>query len=236
VSAAVLDDGTRVDADLYVAADGIGSVARGTLFPEARIRPGQVHELVSIVEAPAVAASLGRAFVKFEDPSAGVSFGLVPCTAGRVVWFLQVDAARHPTEGADPGPFARDLVGGWAAPVDEVLDRTDVSRAYWWRTGDMDPLPALAAQNLALLGDAAHPFLPFTSQGVAHALGDAVTLGDCLAATPDDIRGALARYSALRLPEVTATLHQGRRIRDHFLDPTRVDAGATLPLALVPHP
>ena len=72
VVAARLDDGDRIEADLFVASDGVRSIARAALFPEARLRPCQVHELVNIVDAPGVAERLGRAFVKYEDPKAEI--------------------------------------------------------------------------------------------------------------------------------------------------------------------
>lgn len=49
----------------------------------------------------------------------------------------------------------------------------------------------------AILGDAAHPTLPFLAQGACMAIEDAWTLAACLDADPDQPR-ALARYQALR--------------------------------------
>lgn len=46
-----------------------------------------------------------------------------------------------------------------------------------WRLMDMDPVPAWCSQRLTLLGDAAHPFLPYQGQGGAQAMEDAVSLG-----------------------------------------------------------
>ncbi|EAQ44903.1 salicylate hydroxylase [Roseobacter sp. MED193] len=51
---------------------------------------------------------------------------------------------------------------------------------------------------VALLGDAAHPTLPFMAQGGNLALEDAWVLGEALEAVPDDIPSALARYQLLR--------------------------------------
>ena len=53
--------------------------------------------------------------------------------------------------------------------------------------------------RLALLGDAAHPTLPFLAQGAVMALEDAWALAACLNADPDQA-AALARYQLLRRP------------------------------------
>jgi salicylate hydroxylase len=49
-----------------------------------------------------------------------------------------------------------------------------------------------------LLGDAAHPMLPFFAQGAAQSIEDGYVLAGCLAAQPDDPVMALERYVELR--------------------------------------
>ena len=56
--------------------------------------------------------------------------------------------------------------------------------------------------RLALLGDAAHPTLPFLAQGAGMAIEDAWTVAACLDADADT-GAALARYQAIRQPRVT---------------------------------
>jgi salicylate hydroxylase len=84
----------------------------------------------------------------------------------------------------DFGPEVRAMLGA----VEEVhlwgLFRHPVAKV-WQRDG------------LALLGDAAHPTLPFMAQGASMALEDAWVLGDALAAEPDR-EAALAAYQARR--------------------------------------
>ena len=55
--------------------------------------------------------------------------------------------------------------------------------------------------RVALLGDAAHPTLPFLAQGANMAVEDAWVLAATLASEPD-VGLALARYQALRRPRV----------------------------------
>jgi len=51
-----------------------------------------------------------------------------------------------------------------------------------------------------LLGDAAHPMMPFYAQGAAQSIEDAYVLAGCLAASPDEPVAALERYVKLRQP------------------------------------
>jgi len=54
--------------------------------------------------------------------------------------------------------------------------------------------------RVVLLGDAAHPMMPFYAQGAAQSIEDAYVLAGCLAASSDDPVAALERYVKLRQP------------------------------------
>ena len=51
---------------------------------------------------------------------------------------------------------------------------------------------------MALIGDAAHPMLPYLAQGAAMAIEDAAVAAQCLAQMPDDATEALRAYCAVR--------------------------------------
>ncbi len=100
---------------------------------------------------------------------------------------------------------------------------------------------------MTLLGDAAHPMLPFLAQGAAMAIEDAAVLADCMARAPDDPAAAMRRYERARRRR-TARVQRAARSngRIYHLDrgPKRVlrnlflrrgrrkDAAAPLRLAL----
>ena len=67
-----------------------------------------------------------------------------------------------------------------------------------WALYDCRPLSGFSYGAAALLGDAAHPMLPFLAQGAAMAIEDATVAARCLARMPDDAAGALKTYSAVR--------------------------------------
>ncbi|MDT0266496.1 flavin-dependent oxidoreductase [Streptomyces sp. DSM 44915] len=75
---------------------------------------------------------------------------------------------------------------------------------------DQDPLPRWTFDGVTLLGDAAHPMVPRGSNGAGQAILDARALGEALAATPADPRGALLAYEAERLPATTQVVMTNR--------------------------
>jgi salicylate hydroxylase len=89
-----------------------------------------------------------------------------------------------------------------------------LERAEGWRSWSLYRLTSLRHWTdgpIALLGDAAHPVLPFLAQGAALAIEDAVTLAACLAERPSDPSAAFRRYEALRQPRATRVQTLSRR-------------------------
>jgi salicylate hydroxylase len=64
---------------------------------------------------------------------------------------------------------------------------------------------------VTLLGDAAHPVLPFMAQGAALAIEDAATVAHMLARMPDDPAEAFARFQQSRLPRATRVQETARK-------------------------
>jgi salicylate hydroxylase len=67
-----------------------------------------------------------------------------------------------------------------------------------WALYDRRPLLSWSQGPVALLGDAAHPMLPYLAQGAAMAIEDAAIVARCLARMPDDPAAAFRSYSASR--------------------------------------
>jgi salicylate hydroxylase len=93
----------------------------------------------------------------------------------------------------------RAAFGGFKGPVPEWL--AQVSETHLWGLFRHPIAKRMAADGMALIGDAAHPTLPFLAQGANMALEDAWVLADALA--NHDITTALAAYTAMRTPRVT---------------------------------
>jgi salicylate hydroxylase len=82
-----------------------------------------------------------------------------------------------------------------------------------WALYRLPPLPRWSAGRVTLIGDAAHPMLPYLAQGGVLALEDAAVLADCLAAHADE-RAAFAAFETLRRKRATrvqgVSARQGR--------------------------
>jgi 2-polyprenyl-6-methoxyphenol hydroxylase-like FAD-dependent oxidoreductase len=213
-------NGSALPADLYVGADGQWSAVRNFVAPGHCARPGHVAELISAVEAPDIVKRLGSTLLRVRHPDGGLGAGIVPTSAQTVVWYVTHDTRKWVI---DDDPAGRQGLAGtvhhWPWPFPELLQRTDFARSYVWRTADMEPLPALFRGNVALIGDAAHPLVPFSTQGVNSALVDAVTLADALSTGGPDSAPALQAWSRERTRVVSTYLEYGRARASTFLDP-----------------
>jgi salicylate hydroxylase len=79
--------------------------------------------------------------------------------------------------------------------VQQMLSRVD--DVYLWGLFRHPVAPKWYGPGVAILGDAAHPTLPFMAQGASMALEDAWALADSLVG-PGDLDARLARYQARR--------------------------------------
>jgi salicylate hydroxylase len=117
----------------------------------------------------------------------------------------------HPWDGVADRPTLDRAFAGWSSS-----SRKLIAAATNWRAWPLYGRPALgsfALGRIALVGDAAHPMVPFLAQGAAQAIEDAGALGAALAEI-DDVPQALAAYSRARVSRATRiqaeALRQGR--------------------------
>jgi salicylate hydroxylase len=112
------------------------------------------------------------------------------------------------SEGARDELLAHYSRWTWAEPVREFLMLP--GRWLKWALFDLPPLRRWGDGPVTLLGDAAHPMLPFLAQGAAMAIEDAAVLAAALARQPDDLVSAMRRYEAVRRPR-TARVQRAAR-------------------------
>jgi 2-polyprenyl-6-methoxyphenol hydroxylase-like FAD-dependent oxidoreductase len=79
-----------------------------------------------------------------------------------------------------------------------LLER--VPQCFKWGLFDRDPLARWTEGRVTMLGDAAHPMLPFLGQGAAMGFEDAYVLARELARAGSDVRDALTAYECERRP------------------------------------
>jgi salicylate hydroxylase len=121
---------------------------------------------------------------------------------------------------------------GWSEPASRIDLLPRLTAARWspqaralvhlpeawlkWALFDRRPLMTWSHGAAALLGDAAHPMLPFLAQGGAMAIEDAVVAAQCLARMPDDAERALKSYAAIRRGRTRKVQRQAARNGQHY--------------------
>jgi salicylate hydroxylase len=96
-----------------------------------------------------------------------------------------------------------------AEPLADLL----VEAKSWrrWALHTLPPLRSWSHGPVALLGDAAHPVLPFLSQGGVLALEDAVVLAEAMHKFPSDVPGSLSWYCHRRRARADRVAAASRR-------------------------
>lgn len=86
---------------------------------------------------------------------------------------------------------------------------------FKWGLFIHQPLPYWSRDNITLLGDAAHPMLPFQAQGAAMAIEDAYMLAKYVA-NESNIKQAFLKYQQARLKRTTKVQQVSRNNADIF--------------------
>src|SRR5215470_5703980 len=106
---------------------------------------------------------------------------------------------------------------GWNEEIHTIIRNVDVP--YKWALLGREPLDRFVAGRACLIGDAAHPTLPFLAQGANMAIEDGMVLARCLEAFPP--REALQRYERARIARtnsiVTKSAENARRFHNPAL-------------------
>lgn len=229
-------DGRVLRCSMVIGADGVNSATRRLLYPEVSLAEVKVREVVSIFQAPHVAEILGNTFLKYYDPDGGFAVGMLNVGRGRVVWYVQHDAARYDWAGLSPAMIRWALwrrLEGWPHPIPALWAMTKFTDSHLWSTRDMIPSFDYVRGNVVLIGDAAHPVLSFTSHGATGALEDAVLLAPLIAeGRNDEHREELAAaFGKVRRDMFTRIVKGGREIQERFLLPLdKQPEGVLLPL------
>ena len=226
--AALFGDGTRVEADLFIGADGVRSRVRRRHVPGPPLAPVRTVELVGMCRRDRVPESMRGRFFKSIRPGEGIAVGLVPASDNSVIWYVQCDPGRWPQALLAMEERRRWLlseVRRWPAVVEETICGSDLAGLHLWRTTDRELPAGFHRTNVLLVGDAAHPLLTFTSQGTGSAIEDALAIGDILddhgPAGADAMDRALREFARLRRPVLRRRLQMGRRMQREFLRPSR---------------
>ena len=206
-------DGSSQTLDALIGADGIHSVVRKALFgPEHPEFTGLVSYRSVVPRAKLSIPNLD-AFTKWWGPTPSVQIVTFPLNKGQETfvfattpqddwreesWTLRADVEELRRVYAHFHEEARALLAAC----------TEVTKSALYVR---QPMPAWSIGRTTLLGDAAHPMVPFMAQGACMAVEDAIILGRALQGiVPDALPGALQRYEDARRDR-TARVQMGSR-------------------------
>lgn len=172
-----------LEAGGLIGADGIRSAVRSGLEPGVADRARRVGRAAWRTLIPAAAAPrfarqatsnlwLGRrAHLVHYPVRQGTAVNVVVIVEEDEQGAGEADAWSRPGEAA----ALRACLTGWCADALALID----AAAEWrvWSLYERPPLAAWSRGPVTLIGDAAHPMLPFLAQGAAQAIGDGWALG-----------------------------------------------------------
>jgi salicylate hydroxylase len=194
-------NGSSCTVDALVGADGVASLVRPMLFgPEPVVYTGMVsyRGLIPAERVTDTVRDMNGTF--WVGPER-----MFLCYFVRGTDFMNIVAhARQPgwEEEGWSIPVARaDLLGlyvEYCPEVHQAIEAIPEELLFKWALRDRPPMDQWTVGRVSLLGDAAHPMLPFLGQGGNMAIEDGTVLGRCFEAAADDVGQAFERYEKAR--------------------------------------
>jgi 2-polyprenyl-6-methoxyphenol hydroxylase-like FAD-dependent oxidoreductase len=206
-----LGDGTALDADLLIGADGRHSKVRELLFgPEDRFRVDLGHVVAAFNPRQPPRELPERSVMTLSAP--GRTMNLLNLGRGRAAAFLAYASGNPATDmAAGPQPSLSRAFGGLGGVAGDVLRQLGDGEPVYFDTGSLVAVDRWRRGRAVLLGDAAWLVPVFAGYGASLAVGGADLLGAALQRSPDDLPGALRTWEAQLRPEVTKQQELGRR-------------------------
>jgi salicylate hydroxylase len=196
-----LAGGSTVQGDILIGADGIHSMVRTQLFGKELPRYTGNVAWRGLVPAERVAhLDLGSVVGVWMGPNRSIVQYYV--SAGKTFNWIGISRSSQPAqeswlaEGKTEDILAE--YDGWHSTIRTIIAETPkVLRQALY---DREPLPDWRVGRVVLMGDAAHPMMPFYAQGGAQSIEDAYVLAGCIAEGQDRPLEALARFVRMRQP------------------------------------
>ncbi|PWW76508.1 FAD/NAD(P)-binding domain-containing protein [Tuber magnatum] len=217
-NALILENGERHSGDVIIGADGVRSVLRSAVVggncsanPSGQSAFRFLLPVSEILADPVTAqfvAKTGKLQVWMADDKRIVIY---PCRYNLLLNFVccHLDA-RNCSHEEDWGQDANkaemlDIFKDFFPPMIALLSKAPAGEIKHWQLLDLPALPTWVKGNVALMGDAAHPFLPYQGQGGAQAIEDGVALAAVLplGTKKEDVADRLKLYQECRYERAT---------------------------------
>jgi salicylate hydroxylase len=215
------DDGSSYSFDMLVGADGSRSAVRQQLF-------GALEPQYTGYIAWRGLVPMERVPPEILQPPSGIFLGnghLVnryPVRNGQLLNFVAfAERAQWAEEGWSIRSTVEELLAefeGWTPWVLRFMEQVPPNQLFKWGLFDREPLASWTQGRVTLLGDAAHPVLPFLGHGAVLAIEDGVVLGRAVTASAS-VEEALQRYEAARRDRAAFVVHESRKAGKQFHAP-----------------
>lgn len=210
-----LTDGTQVKGDVLIGADGIKSAIRTQILGETPVSyTGDIawRAIVPVERLPK--DIMQRVSTVWCGPKKhAVMYYL---RTGKLMNFVGlVEHAQAETESwTQKRPWAELKADfeGWHPTIQTVIDAIDKDSCYRYALNNRPPVANWSTTKVTLLGDAAHPTLPYMASGAAMAIEDAAVLARCLE-DGVDVSEALQRYQRNRLARTARIVNESTESR-----------------------
>lgn len=241
VSAAtvILANGQKVKGDLVIGADGVHSVTRRNISGK-EVKPyGSGKSAFRFLISRRAAqddATTSRFVQKFGELiiwyAADRRVVVYPTTNNGLLNFVCIHPESESEAGGDnwnTGGHKDQLLRiykDFDPAMLALINKADPESLKVWKLLDMEVLPTWVNEKLALLGDAAHPFLPHQGQGGGCAIEDAASLAVVLPAdTPrDEIKARLHLYENIRMQRANRIQQYSRLAGADSSDNVKLDS------------
>lgn len=172
----MMEDGSSIEGNYLIIAEGIHSPLRKVLAPEARVRYAGYTCWRGITS---------NASLKISETSETWGregrFGIVPLANNQIYWFACKNAIEKNSMYRDYTlSMLADNFKDYHQPVVEIINSTRPEKLIWDDICDIEPMQKFAFEKALFIGDAAHATTPNMGQGACMAIEDAVVLANCL--------------------------------------------------------
>ena len=178
------DDGSIIETDFLIGADGINSKIRKQLFPEGRTRYSGQTCWRGVADIQLDKDFNHRGYELWGNQ---VRFGISRIAKGKVYWFAVATAKQHSKE--NKALIKERLVERFSEfhpLISELINATPVAKILKNDINDLKPMSKWYKNNSCLIGDAGHATTPNMGQGGAQAIEDAYYLSNLIEANPDE--------------------------------------------------
>jgi len=222
-----LTSGTAISGSVLIGADGLRSTVRaqmtGSTAPRSTGRVAYRFLVPMALAAPFMGAGPAGIYV-----GSRVALGRYVIRKGSLVNCVAFAHNDRVSEESWSRRASRDellaLFDGWHVDVRGLAAAAPLDRTARWALYDRNPLEAWVDGRVALIGDAAHPLIPFLGLGAAMGVEDAIVLSRAFECWSDPT-AALDVYQRARTTRANAILLESRRQAEIFdVGPDAIDS------------